>query len=178
MTHSHPKHNCSITFIYYYHFFLFLFFLVCDILSFPPSFFLLSSPPLFFSSGVVSGMLFCCIATLCPSSCFKKQNKPFLSPPPSFPLSWHPSLPPLCHVFSLFSDCLFSCHITHLLSSLSVPFTSIVLCSPLCPIHSPPRPPLPSLPLSVLSLQSLYPSDSRKCPSHSPTWHSAQRPEG
>lgn len=38
-------------------------------------------------------------------------------------------------------------------------------------------PPLLS-PLSVLSSQSLYPSDSRKCPSHSPTWHSAQGPEG
>ncbi len=41
----------------------------------------------------------------------------------------------------------------------------------------------PSSPLffffsSVLSSQSLYPSDSRQCPSYSPTWHSAQGPEG
>lgn len=43
-------------------------------------------------------------------------------------------------------------------------------------LHPCPPPTVP--PLSILSSQSLYPSDSRKCPSHSPTWHSAQGPEG
>lgn len=70
------------------------------------------------------------------------------------------------------------------------------LASPSCPPQSPPptdghfihlsslppsspcSPSPPPLPLSVLSSQSLYPSDTRKCPSHSPTWHSAQRLKG
>ena len=35
-----------------------------------------------------------------------------------------------------------------------------------------------SLPFSVLSPQSLYPSNSRLCVLHSPTWHSTQGPQG
>ncbi len=49
-------------------------------------------------------------------------------------------------------------------SRLSHP--SFFFFSPFCPL------------LSRLSLQSLYPSDSRECQSHSPSWYSAQGPEG
>lgn len=96
-------------------------------------------------------------------------------------------LPPTCYMTSLpppnlpcshLSFCLFS--VTHL-ASLFLLLHSFSIISPPSPlsIHSygpsisiHPFTPLstPTVPpLSVLSSQSLYPSDSRKCPSHSPT---------
>lgn len=148
---SYPKHNCSIIFIYYYLFAPLLFFhlrhfLLTLSLSLP-----CPCPPPLSSSPLVLCLTRCsAVATLCLSSCFLKQNN---------------VISPLLSLFLLHAFLSLNSS-NHPLLSGSLP---LVTFSPLCPspLHPTHRPLLP--PLSVLSSQSLYPSDSRKCPSHSPT---------